>query len=281
MKILYRQKEENSLLGHHGFADCCLKKLCFGADAAVTTGKSHRHNEVELHLITRGTQTYAFPSGSVCLSAGEALLILPGMAHRAADCSEGCEKYAISFRFDPDLFTRFSDGYCRFPVSSPLMEALLFCEREARSAKRLSPVLIENRLFEALVIILRIAGYQEGIARPHPSAAPDVLSLAKCYIADNIECAPTVQEVAGYCHLSEKQLSRIFRAYEGQSLFDYIRASRVACIKLLLSDPSLSLGQISERMHFGSEYYFSAFFKKNYGMPPGIYRKMACEMPSL
>jgi AraC-like DNA-binding protein len=44
-------------------------------------------------------------------------------------------------------------------------------------------------------------------------------------------------------------------------------------IEKLLSDPSLSLRQISEKMEFNNEYHFNSFFKKYAGMTPGAYRK--------
>jgi AraC-like DNA-binding protein len=83
-----------------------------------------------------------------------------------------------------------------------------------------------------------------------------------------------VGEVAKYCYLSTKQLTRIFNVYEGVSPGEYIIKARVAKIKKLISDKSFSLKQISDIMHFNNEYYFNAFFKKHSGLPPGEYRKM-------
>ena len=42
----------------------------------------------------------------------------------------------------------------------------------------------------------------------------------------------------------------------------------------LISDMTLTLKEISDRMNFNNEYYFNAFFKKHIGMPPGTYKKM-------
>ena len=98
--------------------------------------------------------------------------------------------------------------------------------------------------------------------------------MAKQYIEDNVELNPSVSDVAEYCHLSAKQLTRIFNGFEGISPGEYIIRARVSRIEALLSDRSLSLRQIGEIMSFNNEYYFNAFFKKYSGMPPGEYRKM-------
>lgn len=42
---------------------------------------------------------------------------------------------------------------------------------------------------------------------------------------------------------------------------------------ILLSDNSLSLSDVSERLGYASQEYFSAAFKKHYGTSPGKFRK--------
>lgn len=86
--------------------------------------------------------------------------------------------------------------------------------------------------------------------------------------------SPGVVDVATYCYLSTKQLTRIFQKYEGVTPGEYIIKRRIVKIESLLADASLSLKQVSMMMNFDNEYYFNAFFKKYSGMPPGEYRKM-------
>jgi AraC-like DNA-binding protein len=97
--------------------------------------------------------------------------------------------------------------------------------------------------------------------------------MAKQYISDNINTPLTVLEVADYCHLSTKQLTRIFIIEEGMHTAEYIRKMRCIEIEKLLCDKALSLKAISEQMGFSSEYYFNSYFKKYAGLAPGIYRR--------
>ena len=101
-----------------------------------------------------------------------------------------------------------------------------------------------------------------------------VLTIAKQYIADNIERPFLVSDLAGYCYLSTKQLTRIFNEYEGITPGEYIKRERGIAVEKMLAESSFSLKQISEKMNFSNEYYFNEFFKKYSGMPPGEYRKM-------
>jgi len=97
--------------------------------------------------------------------------------------------------------------------------------------------------------------------------------MAKKYINDNVHTPLTVPEVADYCCISPKQLTRIFLREEGIHISEYIRRTRCKQIERLLSNPALSLRAISEEMGFANEYYFNTYFKKHSGMTPGTYRR--------
>ena len=66
-------------------------------------------------------------------------------------------------------------------------------------------------------------------------------------------------------------------AEEGIAPGEFIKNQRIRLMEKMLSDETLSLSEISEKMHFSSEYYFNTFFKKYAGMPPGEYRKRAAK----
>ena len=137
----------------------------------------------------------------------------------------------------------------------------------------ISTMLIENNILEILVWAFRLSGMEEK-KNTQKQEENVFISLAKRYIDDNIEMAPSVEEVSEYCYLSTKQLTRIFQRYEDISPGEYIKNRRISKIEKLLADDLISLKQISERMNFNNEYYLNAFFKKHSGMPPGEYRKM-------
>ncbi len=276
MRILYRQAQGNTTLGEYGISELCFKKLSLQSDRAVISAKVHRHSEFELHLVTSGCQYYEIEGDSVCVDAGCFLLIAPNVQHRAMSFDEHTEKYALTFQYAAcapffDIPNAFSFALRSIPNES--MEGLLFAEGELLHKTKLSQRLAENRLFELLTSIFRSVGLKENTETIQGLPTHAVLSLAIRYIEDNIECAPTVYELASYCHLSERQLSRIFLRHEAKTPFEFIRLRRIERAKELLQDTSLSLFEISERMSFPSEYYFNQFFKSGYGMPPGAYRK--------
>jgi AraC-like DNA-binding protein len=74
------------------------------------------------------------------------------------------------------------------------------------------------------------------------------LAIAKQYIADNVCYAVSVGELAAYCHIGKKQLTRIFLCEEGCTVAEYVRTVRCRHIEKLLKDPSVTLFEISEQM---------------------------------
>ncbi len=111
--------------------------------------------------------------------------------------------------------------------------------------------------------------------KPHTVRYTDeaAITTAKRYIADNIERAPTVREVAAYTFVSPRHLTRLFQLSTDMTPGEYIAAARIERIVALLRNPALSLSEISTQMHFSSECYFNSYFKKHIGIPPGEYRR--------
>lgn len=271
MKILYKQPErdENSGLSRFGIRNCYFKKLSIERDRNSITKKNHHHSGFEIHIITSGYQEYKVDESIYMLESGSFLMIYPNVPHIVIASAPHTRKYSITFTRQTDIHP----GCFMGTLSERMLDNLAFISNEMLLQKEISSILIENNILEILVSVFRMSGNRENnqIFKQDENVTA---SLAKRYIDDNIERAPSVADVSEYCHLSTKQLTRIFNRFEEISVGKYIINSRIATIERLLSNKNLSLKQISEIMNFNNEYYFNSFFKKHSGMPPGEYRKM-------
>ena len=267
MKILYRQPESATTLAGFGITHCYLKRLQPGQDGQ--TKKEHHHMGYEVHLFLRGRQEYLVSGALYQPEAGSFLLIPPGVPHRVLSWEPETLKFGITFRWDGVPV----EQCCVGKLTARLADNLRFMEQEASSKKALSPTLLEHCLLETVVTVLRSAGLEES-QHTQPQEEHAVLGLAKQYMEDNVDRAPEVSTVAQYCYISTKQLTRLFQRMDGLSPGAYMARLRVTRIEALLQHSDLTLKQISEKMHFSSEYYFNAFFKHHAGITPGAYRKM-------
>jgi len=230
---------------------------------------THYHTDFEIHFLMEGAQEYEVSGKNYRLEPGDFLIIFPNVPHTCLYSSGQMLKYSITFQKSIDGLTDCFAG----KSTSRILENLDVASREAVSKKDISKVLVENCVLEIIVSLFRLWGVREKTNRPDWGENL-VIALAKQYIQDNLELGPRVSEVAEYCCLSTKQLTRLFVHHEGCAPGNYLIQKRTERIASLLMQGDLTPKEISARMHFSNEYYLNAFFKKHAGMPPGQYQKM-------
>ena len=224
----------------------------------------------EVHFMLSGAAHYFVGEESVRLSAGEMLVIPPGVMHVSKNDSEDMSKYSLTFTQNEK---RKDSGYIHTVIDERLTECFSVISDDL-TLGGYRGLITDTRVYEIVVRMLLILGRRSSVKYETKEHLRDArLLLAKQYIRDNISRQVSVPEVASYCCISPKQLSRIFVVEEGVCVAEYIRRERCAEIERLLLESDKSLSEISEIMDFASEYYFNTFFKKNSGITPGAYRK--------
>ncbi len=275
MKIYFKQSEKKgtespfSVLDIH---DCYFKRLLIDSDKSKVTRKPHHHNGFEIHIIEKGQQQYEADGKHYSANSGEFFFIPPFVKHQVLSSAAGTEKFSLVFS---STELSYLSSCVSGSVPPRLFENVRFIISEYHNSTALSEQMIQSAVFECAVALLRLCGLREVPTDKKTDEGEDLrFESAKAYIRDNIESWLTVSDIAAYCHISTKQVTRVFLKNEGVSPAQYIANRRIAYIKKLLEESVLSLKTISEKMNFQNEYYFNAFVKKHLGMPPGEYRKM-------
>ena len=281
LKILYKQPSIGSKKSGYlpfsdfGISNCYLKQLSLDRDANNITKKPHHHGGFEIHIIEEGYQIYESDKETFQLKSGDFLMIPPHVKHRSVEYAPHTSKFSLTFYKETETLPFFHLCNCiAAQTSNQTKDNFGFIVREWANQKSVSPILIGNRVFETIIALFRKAGLQEPNNEIKPDSEDPRLTLVKQYIKDNIELSLTVSDLAEYCYLSKKQITRLFLNQEGISPAKYIKKQRTRQIEKLLAENKMSLKTISEEMNFNNEYYFNTFFKKNSGMPPGAYQKM-------
>ena len=271
MKIFYRQNDQNSVFDTIGIKECRFKQQDIKKkDAKNTTYKIHHHTEFEIHIILNGFQIYKTERDMYRVESGKLIIIPPNTKHQLIKSSGSLSKYAITFKIDKINIT---DCVC-INAENQIYDNIDYILKESNKKLCFSPYLAENRAFETVISILRLCGFNESNTKDCKTDEDARLTIAKQYIKDNIMFNIKVSDVAQYCYISPKQLTRLFKECDGVTPFAFISKLKAEKIEKLLADNSLSLKEISEIMNFSSEYHFNLFFKKYSGMPPGEFRKM-------
>ena len=112
-----------------------------------------------------------------------------------------------------------------------------------------------------------------------------------CEFSDTLQKTPSSEEIIMYVKnnysnismdvlskhfgYSQRQLDRIIKKHTGKGFATLVTRERLIHAKNLLKNSSLSIAEISKITGLDSAEYFSNMFKKNAGMTPNEYRKMA------
>ncbi|MCS1391223.1 AraC family transcriptional regulator [Lysinibacillus boronitolerans] len=95
------------------------------------------------------------------------------------------------------------------------------------------------------------------------------------YIAKNHHQPLTIEHLALISGLSSSYFGEAFKKAFDQSATDYLTALRIGHAKQLLRDTDLLLREIARKVGYSDEFYFSRKFKKEVGITPSAYSKMA------
>lgn len=87
------------------------------------------------------------------------------------------------------------------------------------------------------------------------------------YMNDNIFGHPTVSDIAKNCFLSQSGLKRLFEKYAGISIHKYFLKLKFKTATKMLKE-GMSVSEVSEKLNFSSQSYFSVSYKREMGISP-------------
>lgn len=101
----------------------------------------------------------------------------------------------------------------------------------------------------------------------------DVILKSIDHIRSNYMKKLTLDEVAAKVYLSPSYFSKIFKEEMNMNFNTYLNHIRIEMSRKLLSDPSISMVDVSSLVGFEDQSYFSKVFKKITGQTPKRYRE--------
>ena len=84
--------------------------------------------------------------------------------------------------------------------------------------------------------------------------------------------APSITALAKLCGMSERHLTKSFRAQTNQSIGRYLRCAQIAKARAYLLETDLALKEVAYRLGFSTPANFSIAFRAATGQTPGHYR---------
>lgn len=107
----------------------------------------------------------------------------------------------------------------------------------------------------------------------HNEKSPEFTELLE-YVKNNSNATMTVEDLAERVGMTPEAFSRKFHRIFKVSPKSFISKCVLEKITSDLCSSSKSIKDISDELHFSSEFYLSRFFKKHTGIPPSSYKNI-------
>lgn len=104
------------------------------------------------------------------------------------------------------------------------------------------------------------------------SGLPPLLFQAVSYMESRLDRQMSLDELCRQLHTSQPTLHRLFKQHLGKSPIEYFIRLKMDTARQLLELSGYSIKQISQRLGYTGQLYFSAEFRKRVGCSPRQYR---------
>jgi AraC-like DNA-binding protein len=248
---------------------------------------THRHSFYHLVLFTNGGGTHTIDFESFEVKPGQIYFMIPGQVHSWS--FEGfTDGYIINFSASfiqsfilqhgyLDNFSFFSgnlaDAVINLPDETyaavkPLFETIL---AEAASPATASADMIRLLMLQIFILVNRLSA--NPVLGGNSSYNQILLKSFKNLIEHHYTDIKLPKDYAAMLYITPNHLNAVCKDLMGVSAGELIRNRVLLEAKRMLTNPQLSISEISLKLNFSDNSYFTKFFKKLEDITPEEFRK--------
>jgi YesN/AraC family two-component response regulator len=229
-----------------------------------------------------GSYSYAQSEDPVItISAGEFMLVSPGVSHVIKPLELDSETFAVAFEpMGEDgaqplklMSALRSMSHINGTLTDMTAQLIEMIMDEAHNGYLLGIQNIKSMMLLLVIDLVRNA-FPNDILVDKDSfvGEDDRMREIKQFLLDNQDKTFSVEDLARNMNISTKYLGNIIHSSTGLSAKQFIDKLKSEKAKKLLLDTDLSIYEISYKLGFDDCNNFNRFFKRVEGMPPGVFR---------
>lgn len=261
----------------HGFK-VWVGKTPFGENMSP-----HRHNEIELNYIQRGSVTYIHAGSHIRIGASESAVFWGAVPHQLVDCEADTIMNiatipmgdVLSWELPQDFMLALLSGlmFCSTDGSLLTYHAAAFRQWQADEMTGHQQV----ALMEMKALLYRCALLWPTVAQrasvDHGAMPPKAQHMAQVMNA-HFQEPITASDVAAQVGLNANYAMSAFKNAFGVTITDYLTQRRIAYAQQQLLTTDASVTDIALDAGFRTISHFYAVFKNLCGHSPGKYRAL-------
>lgn len=193
------------------------------------------------------------------------------------------EEFLLSFFNDPLFLNKFAYLHPDNPSSflylgKDLFERLIYLYKNMKleidnNSSNKDQHLLRAMLYETLTLMNRAENITSTVNTDTEIAAFRYISAFQKQVNEDFETHSDVKYYANILCITPNYLNKIITQHLGMPTKQYILNRSINEAKRLLVYTSLSISEISERLHFNTTSYFVRLFRKNMGCTPSQFRE--------
>jgi AraC-like DNA-binding protein len=255
------------------------------------------------HLVLQGTAWLLPPGGTpVAMGPGDVVLMPRGLEHALADHPESplvdfdpavekpvqgdgarslllCGTYRLDRERPHPVLSRLPDvvHVPADPGRHRTLHTAIGILGEELDAQRPGAAAVVPPLVDALLVLILRAWFED---RNCPTESDWSRALTDPAVAQSLElihaepgASWTVADLASRVGLSRAAFARRFTEAVGEPPLTYLSRWRMTTAARLLRDHDRPLATVAKEIGYTSEFAFAKAFKRDFGIPPGTYRR--------
>lgn len=233
--------------------------------------------------------------GEVCMSADEKIITLnegglifhkPMEFHSIrTNADKPTDFFVMSFSCDGDFVKVFENSIFRLgrKQKKELFDIIELFKMDPKSGE-IMPTVYLDTLFKSPIKVKLLKNLTENflvsLSETGESDTPLVNNTETVIYAEALKIIDAylykklpLNQLASMCHVSLSYLKKIFAKYNGLGIHEYILKNKITAAKQFLSEGE-TVTEVSERLAFSSQNYFSTAFKRETGISPKNFQNL-------
>lgn len=223
---------------------------------------------VRIYYVRKGSAEITLSTGKLRLEEGN-LYFIPPFNIISGNCETKMEHYFV--HLIPDVFTEHFFALLAMKKNVPLsihIADYLFPNiiYNCKNSAAYSQIITHNSIH--LILSYFLEEKSEMLADNNLTKFIKVFD----YIDSHIDETIRIQDLANLMYMSKVYFSNLFKKSFGISLQQYIIQKKLDRSRILLTNNTLSIADIAEKLNFYDASAFTTFFKKHTGASPKEFR---------
>ena len=231
------------------------------------------HNFWEFSCVLEGEVEVVLDGKIYLLKPGNFIGCPPMVFHSSRAAGKACRVLNFSFEHTGTLPEKLKEGifYLTLPETDEIKR--IFADlQKAYCGETPDDDLGAEAASALTAFLIRISRQHDSHHRRVKSRSGDMYRRLVETMKETVRENLTVQQIAARNAISVSTMKELFRKYAGISPKRYYADMRgVEALRLL--EAGVEIGEITELLNYSSPNYFSSSFKRQFGAPPGKYRR--------